>query len=148
MPDYTNSSKKFFMGPVWDFDRSAGSKPDQTESGTTIASPTGWWLRGNGSPNHSTSKTHWYVQMTKDPVFIDALKKRWAEKRGFFKDLADRGVEREAAKVGVAAKNDRERWGPNSPQRLPARASTYKGEIDFLKDWYQKRFAWMDSKLR
>ncbi len=148
MPDYTNSSKKFFMGPVWDFDRSAGSKPDQTESGTTIASPTGWWLRGNGSPNHSTSKTHWYVQMTKDPVFIAALEKRWAEKRGFFKDLADRGVEREAAKVGVAAKNDRERWGPNSPQRLPARASTYKGEIDFLKDWYQKRFAWMDSKLR
>ena len=148
MPDYTNSSKKFFMGPVWDFDRSAGSKPDQTESGTTIASPTGWWLRGNGSPNHSTNKTHWYVQMTKDPVFIAALEKRWAEKRGFFKDLADRGVEREAAKVGVAAKNDRERWGPNSPQRLPARASTYKGEIDFLKDWYQKRFAWMDSKLR
>ena len=148
MPDYTDSSKKFFMGPVWDFDRSAGSKPDATESGTTIASPSGWWLRGNGSPNHSTDKTHWYVQMTKDPVFLAALKKRWAEKRGFFKDLADHGVEREAAKVGVAAKNDRERWGPNSPQRLPARASTYKGEIDFLKDWYQKRFAWMDSQLR
>ena len=148
MPDYTDSSKKFFMGPVWDFDRSAGSKPDASESGTTIANPSGWWLRGKGSPNHSTDKTHWYVQMTKDPVFLAALKKRWAEKRGFFKDLADHGVEREAAKVGVAAKNDRERWGPNSPQRLPARASTYQGEIDFLKDWYQKRFAWMDSQLR
>jgi hypothetical protein len=148
MPDYTSTSKKFFMGPVWDFDRSAGSKPDASESGTTIASPSGWWLRGHGSPNHSTDKTHWYVQMTKDPVFLAALKKRWAEKRGFFKDLADHGVEREAAKVGVAAKNDRERWGPNSPQRLPARASTYRGEIDFLKDWYQKRFAWMDSQLR
>ncbi len=148
MPDYTNSSKKFYMGPVWDFDRSAGSKPDISESGTTIASPSGWWLRGKGSPNHSTGKTHWYVQMTKDPVFLAALKQRWAEKRGFFKDLADHGVEREAAKVGVAAKNDRERWGANSPQRLPARASTYKGEIEFLKDWYQKRFAWMDSQLR
>ena len=146
--DYSSSSAKFFMGPVWDFDRSAGSKPDASESGTTIANPSGWWLRGKGSPNHSTDKTHWYVQMTKDPVFLAALKKRWAEKRGFFKDLADHGVEREAAKVGVAAKNDRERWGPNSPQRLPARASTYQGEIDFLKDWYQKRFAWMDSQLR
>ena len=148
IPDYTRADQPMFMGPVWDFDRSAGSKPDVTDSGTTIASPKGWWLRGNGSPNHSTDKTHWYVQMTKDPVFLDALKKRWAEKRGFFKDLADYGVEREAAKVGVAARNDRARWGPESPQRLPARASTYEGEIAFLKDWYQKRFAWMDSQLR
>ena len=139
--DYSSSSAKFFMGPVWDFDRSAGSQPD-------VAKPSGWWLRGHRSQNHDTSRTHWYVQMTKDPVFIAALKKRWAEKRGFFKDLADHGVEREAAKVGVAARNDRNRWGPNSPLRLPPRASTYMGEIDFLKDWYQKRFAWMDSKLR
>ena len=150
MPDYTDPDSKFYMGPVWDFDRSAGSKPELGEGGatTTVARPTGWWLRGNSSPNHSTSKTHWYVQMTKDPVFLAALKKRWAEKRGFFKDLADHGVEREAAKVGIAAKNDRARWGPDSPQRLPARSSTYNGEITFLKDWYQKRFAWMDSKLR
>ena len=31
MPDYTDSSKKFHMGPVWDFDRSAGSKPTADE---------------------------------------------------------------------------------------------------------------------
>ncbi len=148
MPDYTDSSKKFHMGPVWDFDRSAGSKPTADEGATsTIASPKGWWLRGNSSPNHSTSKTHWYVHIAKDPVFLDALKKRWAEKRGFFKDMADHGIDRNVDKVGVAAKNDRERWGPDSPLRLPERASTYKGEIDFLKDWYQKRFAWMDSQL-
>ena len=146
--DYSSPDAPFFMGPVWDFDRSAGSKPDQTESGTTVASPKGWWLRGHGSPNHSTDKTHWYVQMTQDPAFLDALKQRWAEKRGFFKDMADQGIDREVAKVGVAAKNDRARWGPDSPQRLPARASTYKGEIAFLKDWYQQRFAWMDSQLR
>ncbi len=145
--DYS-SDAPFFMGPVWDFDRSAGSKPDQTESGTTVASPKGWWLRGHGSPNHSTDKTHWYVQMTQDPVFLDALKQRWAEKRGFFKDMADQGIDREVAKVGVAAKNDRARWGPDSPQRLPARATTYQGEIAFLKTWYQARFAWIDSQLR
>ena len=146
--DFSSPDSPFFMGPVWDFDRSAGSKPDQTESGTTIASPIGWWLRGHGSPNHSTDKTHWYVQMTQDPVFLDALEKRWADKRGFFKDIADHGVEREADKVGVAADNDRTRWGPDSPQRLPARATTYAGEIAFLKNWYQQRFAWMDSQLR
>ncbi len=145
--DYTTTESKFFMGPVWDFDRSAGAKPDAIETNTTVASPQGWWLRGNGSQHHSTDKTHWYVEMIKDPAFIDALKKRWAEKRGFFKDLADHEVEREAARVGVAAKNDRGVWGAIDSGRLAARADTYAGEIAYLKDWYQKRFAWMDSKL-
>lgn len=149
IPDYTDSSKKFQMGPVWDFDRSAGSKPAPEEGATsTVASPKGWWLRGNSSPNHSTSKTHWYVQITKDPVFIKALKKRWAEKRGFFKDMTDAGIDRNVDKVGVAARNDRLRWGPESPLRLPPRADTYAGEIAFMKNWYKQRFEWMDSKLR
>ena len=118
------------------------------ETRTTIASPKGWWLRGNGSQHHSTTRTHWYVQLFKDPVFVDAVKKRWAEKRGFLKDIVDHGIEREAAKVGPAAGNDRRMFGAIDSGRLAARATTYKGEIAYLKDWYQKRFAWMDSKLR
>ena len=148
IPDYTSPSSKFVMGPIWDFDRSAGAKPDAVETRTTIASPKGWWLRGHGSQHHSTTRTHWYVQLFKDPVFVDALKKRWAEKRGFLKDIADHGVEREASEVGVAAKNDRLLFGDISSGRLAARAPTYAGEIAYLKDWYQQRFAWMDSKLR
>ncbi|MGA9102034.1 CotH kinase family protein [Aeromicrobium sp.] len=148
IPDYTSTSKKMVMGPIWDFDRSAGAKPDAVETQTTVASPQGWWLRGHGSQHHSTDKTHWYVHLIDDPVFIKALKKRWAEKRGFFKDIADHGVEREGAKVGVAAKNDRSMFGAIDSGRLAARAPTYAGEIAYLKDWYQKRFAWMDSKLR
>ena len=148
IPDYTSPSSKFVMGPIWDFDRSAGAKPDAVETRTTIASPKGWWLRGNGSQHHSTTRTHWYVQLFKDPVFVDAVKKRWAEKRGFLKDIADHGVEREAAKVGPAAGNDRRMFGAIDSGRLAARATTYEGEIAYLKDWYQKRFAWMDSKLR
>jgi hypothetical protein len=32
-------------------------------------------------------------------------------------------------------------------KRLRGRADTYAGEIAYLKNWYQQRFAWMDSKL-
>lgn len=148
LPDYTDTSKKIHMGPIWDFDRSAGAKPDAIETQTTIASPKGWWLRGHGSQHHSTDRTHWYVQLVQDPVFIKALKERWAEKRAFFKDIADHGVEREAAKVGVAATNDRSVWGGLDTGRLAARAPTYAGEVAYLKNWYQQRFAWIDSKLR
>ncbi len=150
--DYTDTSAKFHMGPVWDFDRSSGAKPDITDSGTTIARPTGWWLRGNSSPNHSTADDHWYVQLSKDPVFIDAVKKRWAEKRGFFKDLADNGVERMAKGIKTSADNDRRLLSKTGAdfldaKRLNARSETFDGEIVFLKDWYQKRFAWIDSNL-
>jgi hypothetical protein len=151
--DYSDPSAKFFMGPVWDFDRSAGAKPDVSDSGTTIASPSGWWLRGHGSPNHKTDKTHWYVQLTKDPVFLETLMKRWAEKRAFFKDIADHGVDRMAEGVRTAADNDRAMTARLDDsiiegKRLNARATTFAGEVDFLKHWYQQRFAWMDAKLR
>jgi hypothetical protein len=148
LPDYTDPSKKIHMGPIWDFDRSAGAKPDAIETQTTIASPKGWWLRGHGSQHHSTDRTHWYVQLVQDPVFIKALKKRWAEKRAFFKDIADHGIDREASRVGVAATNDRSVWGTLATGRLAARAPTYAGEVAYLKNWYQQRFAWIDSKLR
>ena len=79
------------MGPVWDFDRSAGFQAGSDRVRHHGREPQGLVAPRHGSPNHSTDKTHWYVQMTKDPVFLDALKKRWAEKRGFFKDMADHG---------------------------------------------------------
>lgn len=144
--DYTDPKSKFFLGPVWDFDRSAGAKPFNAKSGTTIAEPTGWWLRGNGSPNHSTSKTHWYTQITKDPVFLKALSDRWAQQRSVFKDIADNDAERLSAALGPAPANDRALWGTFT-DRYEAHASTYKGEIAYLKGWYQARFKWIDSQL-
>ena len=67
---YTNnvdptSSDKFFMGPIWDFDRSAGAKPGG--GSTTITEPTGWWIRGQGSQNHDTNSRHWFTLIAKDP---------------------------------------------------------------------------------
>ena len=144
--DYTDPKSKFFMGPVWDFDRSAGAKPPRAKSGTTVALPTGWWLRGDGSPNHSTDDTHWYIQLTKDPVFLKALSERWAQERSTFKDIADNDAERISDSLGPAPANDRALWGTFT-DRYEAYAPTYAGEIAYLKDWYQKRFAWMDKEL-
>ncbi|MEO6472241.1 MAG: CotH kinase family protein [Aeromicrobium sp.] len=145
--DYTDPKAKFFMGPVWDFDRSAGAKPPRATSGTTVALPTGWWLRGHGSPNHSTDKTHWYVQLTKDPVFLTALKDRWKQERSMFKDIADNDADRFAASLGPAPANDRALWGTFT-DRYEAYSPTHLGEIAYLKGWFQARFKWIDGQLK
>ena len=41
IPDYTSPSSKFVMGPIWDFDRSAGAKPDAVETRNDDREPEG-----------------------------------------------------------------------------------------------------------
>lgn len=147
------SPDKFYMGPIWDFDRSAGAHPP---SDTNIHLPTGWWMRGNGSKNHDTNKIHWYTRITDDPRFLAAVKARWDEKRGVFEDAAINGVGSAVRKLGgtaddyelgkQVAQNDRERWAGYGG-RYHAKTSSYTGELSWVRKWYQARFAWMDEQL-
>ena len=57
---------RFAMGPVWDFDLSAGTK----WRGTTT--PRGWLTR---------TGRHWLTRMLEDPAFSARVKRRWATLR-------------------------------------------------------------------
>lgn len=138
------SPAKFYMGPIWDFDRSAGA---HDPSSTGIHLPTGWWTNGSGSENHDTNKIHWFTRIWKDPRFVDALEARWAEKRGDYQAVATSRVDAAVADLGAnVAANDRAVWG-TSGSRYAAKSSTYAGEVTWVKNWYRDRFLWMDSKL-
>ena len=138
------SPDKFVMGPIWDFDRSAGAPPS---GGTGISNTTGWWVRGNGSPNHNTNKIHWFTRIAKDPRFLAAIEARWAEKRHEYKDVALTRVDAAAAAVSsTAANNDRARW-KGYGTRYAAKSSSWSGEISWVKKWYRDRYNWMDSQL-
>ena len=160
---YTNnvdpdSPDKLFLGPIWDFDRSAGAC---TSCSSTIASPTGWWMRGGGSSSHDTNKIHWYTRIIKDPRFLNALHDRWAAKRdalesAFAGEPRGPAVSRAVTKLGGAddydlgkqvAANDRARW-EGYGTRYHARSSTYSGELEWLRNWYKDRFNWMDGELK
>jgi hypothetical protein len=155
---YTNnvdpaSSDKFFMGPIWDFDRSAGAKPGG--GSTTITEPTGWWIRGQGSQNHDTNSRHWFTRIAKDPRFLKALHDRWAAKRAALAPVSTTGIDNALKALGGAdsidlgkqvAANDRAVW-KSSGSRYAPKSSTYNGEIAWIRDWYAKRYAWMDKEL-
>ncbi len=144
------SSDKFFMGPLWDFDRSAGAV---TGGSTSIASTSGWWVRGTGSPAHNTNKIHWYTRLIKDPRFLDALEARWAEKRSVFQAVGATGVDGIVSSIGGSptlgakvAANDLAVWGRGG-SRYSFHTSSYAKEIAWVKNWYTKRYQWMDSQL-
>lgn len=151
------SSAKFFMGPIWDFDRSAGAAP---LGGTGISNTTGWWTNGSGSPNHDTNKKHWFTRVWKDPRFVAALKARWNDKKADYEAVSlglDSGVnlavarlDDPAAAVGATssrvAANDRAKWG-SSGSRYAAKSSSYAGEVAWLKNWYAKRYAWLEDQI-
>ncbi len=155
---YTNdvdpaSSDKFFMGPIWDFDRSAGAKP--AGGSTSITEPTGWWMRGNGSQNHDTNKIHWYTRITDDPRFLHALHDRWAAKKAAFEAVGPHGVSAAVRKLSglddydlgkQVAANDRDVWEKFGGRYAP-KTSSYTGELSWVRNWYSERYEWMDGQL-
>lgn len=146
--DYSDPNAKFLMGPIWDVDRSAGSK---TSGPTSVQSPKGWWMNGDPGPQESRTvhTSHWFVQIAKDPAFQKALKVRWAEKRSVFKGAGDTAVDAAVAELTkTAAANDRAMWQKSQPSgRYKPRASSYDGEIAFVKKWYKDRYSWMNGEL-
>lgn len=139
---------KFHFGPVWDFDRSAGNVDPDTAGHKYVASPTGWMLRGTGTPSDSGRqlyRSHWFVQLFKDPAFKTAVETRWDEVKGEFKEVADSEVAAYKAQIGVGAANDRNRW-KSEPKRYDSNGS-YDDEIDYVTKWYRDRYNWMDGQL-
>ncbi|MGB9013543.1 MAG: CotH kinase family protein [Aeromicrobium sp.] len=163
-------SNKFFMGPVWDFDRSAGARDSSTMP--ELDNPKGWWIRGEGQAYHNTAKIHWFTQLIKDKRFLAALKTRWAETKGIYAAMSGgsaagngsdtvsmglKAIGRDDAAVGMrVVANDKARW-PNKSDRLSPRRSVYSNfpdadtkassELGWLRDWYNERYKWMDSQL-
>lgn len=149
------SAEKMFMGPIWDFDRSAGAAPS---GGTGISNTSGWWTRGTGSPNHDTNTKHWFTRIWKDVRFQAALKARWAEKKADYKAVYETrtyaaawaldGIDSTDTFTGsTVANNERTKWPDSYGSRYARKASSFVGEINWLRNWYKGRYEWMDSKL-
>jgi hypothetical protein len=134
---------KFHFGPAWDFDGSAGMITPDSATHVYLRSPEGWMMRGTGVAHsyNTTNKTHWFVQLLKDPPFEAAVKARWSSIRGEFEKVHKTEVAAAKAALGAGATNDRNRWNTTASQ------SAYDQEIAYLTNWYEDRFTWMDGQL-
>jgi hypothetical protein len=126
---------KLALGPVWDFDLSAGNVIDPAQ-GTAE----GWLLPGRV----------WAGALLADAGFRAALAARWRELRagGFVEALTRTVGSRARALRGPAARNFR-RWKtlgrpvfPNQPVH-----ASHAAAMQSLKDWLVRRAAWINGAL-
>ena len=142
---------KLHWGPAWDADHSAGNDTDNDAIGAYLRSPSGWMMRGTGEANgHSTYTSHWFVQLFKETSFQNAVKARWDQIQTEFQNVSTTEVPESISDVGIGATNDRNRWASEPKRFLPHTfngQSGLAGEQAFVKDWYAKRYNWMNSQL-
>jgi hypothetical protein len=126
------SDAKLYMGPVWDFDVSAGNV-----NYSPIVSPSIPWVSTTAS---------WYVQLFKDPAFMAAVKAQWTAQRSQMDDIPSY-LDTRSQTLAQGARNNYSRWPTLGVKVWPnsEAAGTYTGEVGVLKSWMTQRVAYMDA---
>ena len=136
------------MGPLWDFDHSAGYGPGKALS-PYLSGPTGWWANRQDDFT-SVSRPHpsfsWLAQMWRSPQFRTAVIARWDELSDQIAAVPS-GLPGLAAALGNASSNNWERWSGAQYQVAQTHGTTWAGEVAWLQTWLTQRIAWLDTHL-
>ena len=123
------------LGPVWDFDLSAGNV-----SVSEFASAEGWLL----------TDRPWAERLYRAPDFVAAMRARWTQLRrdGLVEDLLAAAERDGRALRGPAAANHR-RWRILGRALFAGQpvASSHGAAVSSLRAWLLRRAAWMDTAL-
>jgi hypothetical protein len=125
-----------YMGPIWDFDVSSGNV-----NYLPIESATLPWMQ---------LEAHWYTRWFKDPSFKADVATQWnlLKDNGVFSAwLAS--IPQEAKTLKQSQANNFGRWPMQGIEVWPnaQAAGSYNGEVQYLTNWLQLRFSYLDSVL-
>jgi hypothetical protein len=133
---------KLAFGPIWDFDRSLGSRDGRD------GNPRVW---AQHSPDCATCALStdffnyiWWDRMFTDPDFWQKWIDRWQELRGqqfsigYLHGLVDSLTE----PLREAQVREQARWTESEP-----RGGSYQHEIDHMKTWLKDRVEWIDNQF-
>jgi hypothetical protein len=120
----------FALGPVWDFDQSAGTRWNAEQT------PQGW---------HTRRGRHWIARMMEDPSFSTLVKQRFLDLRPVFEELVAQ-VPAAAGVVRTAAQADWSLWHTSGAALSGGvHAPDLDGEVAFLHRWLADRTAWVTA---
>jgi hypothetical protein len=131
---YKQRDGKLFMGPLWDFDISAGNINFNGND-----DPTGWWVR----------RALWIERLLEDPGFQARLQARWNELKADQFDTILDYIDESVPLLEQAQANNFQRWPILDQWVWPNAVVTgsYEGEVQYLKDWLRARIDWMDAQF-
>jgi len=124
---------KLTMGPIWDFDMSAGNA--RHCGGCMI--PTGWYVK-----NHA-----WFNRMYEDPAFKAKVRSVFNQYKTEINDLLPE-ISKMTAYLDLSQKRNIEIWpitgdvGPRGPKE-----PTFESHVEFLKNFLSERIQWMDGEI-
>ena len=131
---YKPRGGKLHMGPLWDFDISAGNI-DYDDAFLAA----GWWVRD----------APWFSRLFQDPAFVQRVREVWNEIKADQLPAMFQSIATRSAALQQAQLNNFQRWPiletyvwPNN--RIPG---SYAGEVEYLVSWLTERAEWMDSQF-
>lgn len=125
---------KLVMGPVWDFDLSAGNATYCDE----CMDPEGWYVL------HS----YWFERMWQDRAFREKVKQRWQEYKPEIESLFLK-IEDLSNQLALSQNENFKLWPDfDDPDWAVVQGlESYNKQIDYLRDFLRKRIDWMNSQL-
>lgn len=127
-------SGKLAMGPVWDFDISAGNINYDNNFLTE-----GWWIQ---------KRAPWFIRLFEDPAFVEKVKARWKVIRGLELERFFMLLDQTSYYLEESQQRNFSRWPILGKYVWPNFVffGTYRAEVGYLKDWLRARAAWLDSQ--
>jgi hypothetical protein len=132
---------KLQVQPVWDWNLSFGNANYHDGD-----DPTGWY-----TDRLRTSEISWFRRLNQDPEFAQRTIDRWGDLRRDVFSLSNifRRIDEIAAQLNEAQTRNFQRWPIMGRDVWPNSyvGDTYQQEVNWMKQWIQRRLAWIDSQL-
>jgi hypothetical protein len=138
---------KLFMGPLWDFDLSTGSRSPGTGGQGNIVSPYYFYLKNNlklGGDGQQSNSPTWFALLNTDPAFREAVKNRWNEIYAGFNPAGY--LDTEKAVIATSASQTYSVFGHGTRiSGYQVIKSDFNADVAYLRDWVNKRRSWLNG---
>jgi hypothetical protein len=126
------------MGPIWDFDMSAGNVYD----------PRNWMPEGCWVAKGTLEQPNWFANLFEHREFVDLTLARWKDKRPALERLVNAGIGAISRRLDLAQQRNFVRWPVLGGVPLWTDHflfTTYREHVDYLRQFLLDRMAWLDK---
>jgi hypothetical protein len=140
---YKPRGEKIHFGPLWDFDLAMGSA---TRAGNVV-SPSGWYLRNPVNVSAKQTEITWFNRMNQNPTFRAAVKARWNQIDQNLDNVVGYVRDQERL-IDQSADDNYGKWNHSSKiSQYQVIKSSWGADVDYLADWLDKRWIYMNGQL-
>jgi len=136
--------RKLKAGPVWDFDWSQKDMWGGSEDGSEFM---------YDDCDQDVDAPGWYIRLLQDTNFANLVRCRYEDFRRTIWSEAEvnAAIDNVAAQVAESQAWHYQVWGhlgvATGTPEVQTPSQTYAEEVQRLKDWYSRRFTWLDANL-